>query len=825
MGIFLTTLLQANTGWRPDVLSFLAGLLVGVGLTVLFYRALPRLLQLRDQSVSRVRETQLWVRAGVEQRFQAETAGYVQRYHLGGQWAELASIYIEPRLLGPAEELSPNDPPGIAARHLMTLWPELAMRVPMPPLPSLSVRRLLLNGRRVLISAPAGTGKTTLLAYCAHLCATAESSGPYTFLLPVIPIFVHLGELDVEDEQEDPAAVLAAALQRRAGPLTAPGLANLVQQKLAAGHALLLLDGWDERRPEQFPLDWLRRLLELYPDNRVIIASPLRHYGPLLDLDFVLSTILPWRAGQATQLKDAWAAAHNNPRTLRPHHFWRPGATPLETTLTLWQQTGYPAGDAPIDLLPENSLRLYEPLLEIWLESDERVLRPVARALWESMALALLVDEKTYLTRPEVESLAEAILMAQEAEPRLVQALWRQLQHCPLFVHWPAGRVAFRNPLWRDYLAASYMAREEEHNRIAAHVHDPFWADVVRFYVACKGESGLAEQILDPRTGDPLRENLFQATSWLPEVAAPGEWQRQTLIQLGQLIVKSGVPQVLRQRAVAALSLTGAPGVMALLRQLMQRSEPQLRQAAALALANQPIEVALPALEKLLADGDVTVRMMAVYALAWLGDPAAERPVLLALIDRDAQLRQAVAAALALNGGESWQVLREATEYDELAVRRSAVQGLSLLDDYWAVELLEKISLEDPEWAVKSAANAALESIAERNQPNPWQPQQAGDLHWLVDWAVRRQRAVPAGHAAIPMLLELLEQAQTPDTRRAAAYSLAQVQIPPAERAQVEEKLKQAWMDGDPTVQNAAFAAWASLRRAYAPVPAGVLVS
>ena len=64
------------TGWRLDWPSLIAGLLLGAALLLLFYRFRPRLREIRDSSVSRVQETQAWVRAGAEKRFQAETARY-----------------------------------------------------------------------------------------------------------------------------------------------------------------------------------------------------------------------------------------------------------------------------------------------------------------------------------------------------------------------------------------------------------------------------------------------------------------------------------------------------------------------------------------------------------------------------------------------------------------------------------------------------------------------------------------------------------------------------------------------------------------------------
>ena len=830
-------LLQSGSGWRLDLISLFIGLILGAALAIGLYRVLPRLLQLRDQSVSRVRETQTWVRAGVEKRFQVETAAYVQSFHLGNQWAELSQIFVFPLLLAAPDEIEPGQPPDLGARPLARAWPALAGQVAGPPLPAMSVRGLLLNGRRVILAGEAGAGKTTLLAYCAYLCAMAADSGPYTFLLPVMPVFVHLAELDfaAAPPEEDPAGVLARALQLRSGPLTAPGVAALLHQKLAAGQVLLLLDGGDEVPAGRFPLAWLGQLLAQYPALQVVVATGTTGYGPLLALDFTLSGLLPWRAGQAVTLGALWTEALACPRPPQLRHYWHPGRDALTSTAQLWGQlldTGAVEaadGEAGLaDQFPaglERQGELLAALLRHHLPREDKLptwFHETTQTLWQALAWQLHEHGWTALSPPQVEALAAEILAPFGPDTRLMGALTRTLRDNPLFVNWADGRVGLRSPVWRDFLAAAHLAQAELHQLAVDHVHDPAWAGVLRFYVGRVGEQGLARWLLEKDRQDPYQNRLFQLASWLPEVADPGAWRRQALIQLGQIIVNGQVPLALRFRAVAALAVSGEPGVLALLRQLMQRTEPELRQAAAIAWSRQDAGVAVPALEKLLADGDVAVRLMAVYALAWLSDPAGEKPLLLTLLGKDAAMSAAVAVGLARNGEEGWQILREAAIDAALPVRRAAIQGLAGLEVYWAVALLEQLALEDDEWAVKSAASVALEAMAARSRPLPWQPRQAGDLPWLVSWAVRQEVVLPAGAEAVPDLLALLTDETEPALAVVAALSLGQVQIPAGVLADVRRALTALVIRGHNTLlRDAAYATLAQLQRAHGHLESG----
>ena len=810
-----------TAAWRLDLASLALGLVLGLLLAFAFSRLLPHLQRLREQSVSRVQETQAWVRAGVEQRFQVETAEYVADHHLGKPWATLEEIFVLPRPLAPPTAPAPSDLEDVVTEQFTRLWPETAAGVGVPAPAGASMRRLLLNGRRVILSAPAGTGKTTLLATCAHLCAEASDPGPYTFLLPVMPVFVHLAELDLTTEatNENPAAALGEALQQRAGSLTATGVGNLLQEKLAAGNVLLLLDGWDELSPEQqaAPAAWLGRLLAQHASIRVIVAAGPRGYGQLLDLGFVLSGLQPWRAGQAEELGALWAEVFGWSQAPNRNRYWRPGQTPFVTTHTLWQlQKG--------DERPAEDLRHDSDLLEAALEDrlpqnegETPWLREAARRLWRELAFRLLAEEKLSLSLNEVNSSTKKVLAALSKETRHVAILRKTLVSSGLFIQWSDRSISFLSPLWRDFLAADLLAAEGRRQTVVDHLNDGRWRTAIRFYTAKAGADQIAEPLLDPGRVDVFREGLFQVASWLPEAEVGGEWRRQALVQLGQLVVRSNAPQTIRMRAVAAIAQSGEQGAATLIKQLLQRSEPEIRQMAVAALTCFDGEEMMPLFERMLTDSSADVRAATVHALGWQNHPVGEKHLLMALIGRDEEMSRAAAEELALNGGEGWEILKEAAVDEEVRVRRTATHGLMMLDEYWAVALLEKMEVEDDEWAVQSAARMAAEKIAARNREEPWQRAQAADLRWLIQWATKREKSVPAGALAIETLCQVLRDAEEPDVRRAAAATLAVVQLPPAYKSTVKEALRSRFRDeARGPVQEAIFASLAQFHRAEA---------
>ena len=809
--------------------SLLMGLVLGILLTAAFFYWLPTLRLWRSRAVGRLRQTLAWFRSGVEVRYQAETAEYLSRYHLGGQWAELADIMTHPRLLAIPTDIDPHALTDWRASQLAQVWPELANKVAMPPMPGATLDSLLRNGQRVLICAPPGGGKTSLLAYAAHHYATASDQ-------PLLPAYVHLAELDfssyapAEPDQPakpiDPLTPLLTVLQRYTSTLTNPGLKDLFQRKLKAGQALLLLDGWDELPAgmRSLCLTWLHQLVENYPNGRLFMAVGMTGYGRLLDLGFVRTQILPWRQREVEAFTAGWARALNN-NPIRPDRFWRPGQTPLQTSLRFWLVTI--GGQTDASQKPRRQADLMAQALSLLVKLPESSKEPVEQVraayneYWQRIAYFLLNEDRLILTKEEAARLATETAVHHQLKD-LPGRLPKSLEQCAIFLPVKGGGVRFRNLVWRDYLAAAYLARQvepEEAEAIAqAALENSRRRGVLVYFIAQPEIStttiaALANGLLQSPDRTPTRENLFQVAAWLPElVEAKGEWQRQVLVLLGQIIRQTSFPQLLRQRAMAALMQTGETGVFTFATQLLERSDPFLREVGLMGLSHlglqRPQEV-VRRLTEHLEDGAASVRLAAVQALAWLPHPLSERPLLTALINGDDEMSRAAAEGMVLRGADGLEILREALEDEALHVRRAAIYGLLAADDNRLIPWLEKVEKEDKEWLVRSAATEAIETLRQK-QKMAWAQADLSKQRWLVDYAAHDGRAVPVGAAALPFLVQVLAEATHPDLRMAAAVSIG---LLPAH--DVVPALETAVRDSQQQVSEAAFSTLCTVRRAY----------
>lgn len=126
------------------------------------------------------------------------------------------------------------------------------------------------------------------------------------------------------------------------------------------------------------------------------------------------------------------------------------------------------------------------------------------------------------------------------------------------------------------------------------------------------------------------------------------------------------------------------PKVVSALTRALQDEAPEVRGAAALALADLDATEALPALLVAADDDAFLVRQLAITALGEIGDPRAQQRVLRALEDPRPEVRfQAIVAypRIAGEGDEVWRALGDALRDEDAHVRGRAAEACAELAD------------------------------------------------------------------------------------------------------------------------------------------------
>lgn len=165
--------------------------------------------------------------------------------------------------------------------------------------------------------------------------------------------------------------------------------------------------------------------------------------------------------------------------------------------------------------------------------------------------------------------------------------------------------------------------------------------------------------------------------------------------------------------ALEAIAQIGTEAAIPALIRGLQSFHRDVRQGAAYYLAEMQPEAAVEALITSLNDLDDSVRAKAAEALGAIGDARAVPALAEAMDDPLARVRQAVAKALgALGDPIAVHALAEALEDSDQAVRQAAANALGRIGDPSAVPGLSE-ALDDPEAQVRAQAAGALGQIGD----------------------------------------------------------------------------------------------------------------
>ncbi len=813
--------------WRFDLWSALIGAGLAILVVVLLYRSRAALAggwQRVGDAVAGVRGR---FSAGLEDRYRQHLAAACRRVRLLGLEAALEEVYVVPRLLvpppSPTEQLTEDlglDDDAVRERRRRAAIHQRERRWPLA--------KVLRAARHVVVTGPAGAGKTTMLAYLALTFARRQAAERLGVDGDFLPLFVSLGKLAHRLSPDEtggkqgqqaagPAELLleqVAADHRRLGRRV---VADLCRARLAAGRCLVLLDGLDEVPADKRArlAQWVAELAAAHPDNRYVVASGPCDHTVLLQAGFVGTTLSGFDDARIREYVENWSRATADAslaglqEAIAAHRAWaRWAAHPL--TLAFLVRVYGRDGE-----LPPDRAALYGRVVELALDAVDQSRLPTeeGRAVLGRLALHMQEGDQIAVSRAEAEALvAEAL--SPPAEPdearggqeKKARAWLKALADGSRLLVWRDGdELAFAHRSLRDYLAAWQIAETGNERLLLAHVFDLRWREVIRFYGQLRPVDGVVAALLSGKES-VLHQGLFLAAGCLADAREAHEKTRQTVLaRLGRVFLQAGQPLPVRIEAARALTRMDDKGVAYLFAQALRQPEAELRQAAVWGVAWLGERRALDALKAALDDGDWRVRAAAAQALGLFRGSRVVEWLAGALMDEDDDVRRAAAESLALMGEEAHSILREAVEDEDFLLRRAAIYGLGRIGGPEIESLFDSIRRDDKQWYVRSAAEEILSRLTGHGgELAARRPQDEG---WLLAWAAEVGRSLGSVQQAERALVEALRDEQWA-IRVAAAETLGVLGGPAA-----VELLSLAVGDGDEFVREAAFVALKEISR------------
>ncbi len=766
-----------------DRLSFWLGF-IGGSLFWLLVQRLWKGLPFIRQTIKQINEANRRKRmSGIETALRQDALRRAQRSHIAASLFSLDEILIKPHLLAAPPQTDPQNPVAIERFNSRVVpflpeFPEFAVRFGNP---RLSLFEALQGGNHLAIIGHAGSGKSTALAYLVSAIARQdEHAGKWGEHLPV---YLHVCDIEFQNyNKKELLEPIIKAISSTAPVTTLPQLPGFIRNTFSEGRIIFVLDGLDEISKDQYLLleSFLKEITSAYPSIRFVVAASSQYINGLNRLGFEPFVLSGWTKSEIAEFINRWGVLWNNLigvaasqqqkieildnllvtnwLSFDPLYY-----TPLQWTLKVWGafagdlegEEEYAAVSACLNRLCQNRIPL-------------RVMGVLANAivLQGSPDIDYSDAEKNLsnyrLNKTEEEKLNEEAISSTPTSPsketgtKTITSGGRILSillETGILTEHRGDRIRFSSPVWTGFLAVFQTQSSEifPPTRFYSSIEEEYFHYLTIFQPGNWLENYLQED------HPPFYTNTINALRWIKDTPSNHTSRSLVMRKSIPLIQNDSLPQSVRTRVLAGSVTSNDPALGLFFKQLLSHASASLRSLAAIGCGAIQESKTIASLIPLLNDPSPEVRYSSCFALACFDNPEAEKAIIDCIHFAEESLRLAAAEALALDSHKGHKKLKDLITSEDLLVRRSAVFGLSLIDEEWVIELLEKIAVEDSQWVVRNAAGQALEN---RQKGNPYIPQpqkEPADTAWLISFAAKRGTGISKGDSALPLLLEALK--------------------------------------------------------------------
>lgn len=773
-----------------DHISFWIGVITGALGLWLASKARPTLPKVWKNLRTNSKYARKSLISNYEEQHRQDTLRYVQRLHLSCPLFSLDEILVEPQLMPPPLRVDPDGDgrqPDILELTIPYLpdWPEIYSRYSNN---SFSLAEALSAGANLILIGNPGSGKTFTLAHL--ICQIVRRDQGIGDLKNYLPVFVHISDLLPGDRITDQSMEhILQAVRSYANTLSLNRHEELLREAFKNGRALLLLDGWDEvpQSIHKEVIALLDDLFKSYPLSRIVISSTPENISGLTAFGLIPIAMAAWDERQYFKFIRKWAKAwlrfiepsiEDNEGRIDPRllNAWlladKPILSPFDATLKVWAAfAGDTLGPDYVDAIEAYILRITEQMPNIRSGLEDFALQMIASqniALNLKRARGLKVEYQSTETDREkdhqvIESLGN---VRRSGSFKHLPGALPNLLESGLLVGHLQDRLSFSHHLITAYLASASLANAPISHFLS---NQEDWTGktlTISFLINSRDMSPEVSELLHAND-DLLLRNPLKMGRWLSYSSKSATWRTETMRFIADQVQREDIPLGLRARLISALLISNDQAVGVLLGQLSHTSNKDLRRIAALGLGYLLDSGSLNRLGELLEDPDPSIYRSACIALVRIGSKQAFEYLGTALLNGGEDLQRSTSEALALNSADGHEILKEASQMEDLMVRRSSVHGLMQIKKPWAREILEMLTVDDQEWVVRAAATQALEEaqITSLNIPVPLLP--LHETPWLISYAGERGMGIAPGKPAHNLLIAVLDDG-SPDQQLAA---------------------------------------------------------
>jgi len=760
-----------------DLNSFLAGAIIIAVLVVLYFVFRKKVKSILGRASSGFINFRNSLSISSDSDYIKIAYRYAQSLHVASEYFPLESILVPSKCISPPPAIQPE----VKALDPSLIQQSLGYDPALPELmseffgPNFTLLEALSGNTNICLVGFPGSGKTTAIAEC--IITLAKGGAPGSETPAKIPFYVKAHHLLAQFPGSDIPELILSAIQANKIFLTAPNFARYFTSTLNAGAAILFIDDIDllTYADTNRIANFINALCQKLPTLQVVVTASPTCMGNLIKAPLSFLSIKPW--GNAEKYLFLEKLSRHLPSSLSEQQSAGTDSIPIRNSMlvvsdrfltplefTLKSLAAY-AGD----ILGSSSLQSVESFLKRSLSS---ISKEALRTL-ETIALHALEQQKSSFSRKDINIWLSSVLgdSYQELSDEKIAPLNPVIQTAldtNILQKASSDEFFFYYPTFGGYLASRALTRSGA-DSVAIILSHPDWSllhETMRFFPAFNDVQPFFKFVQEDNT--LLKERFNRASLWLVNV----ETNSSTELNLLKILtreIQSNSNYMIKVRLVTALSKSLNKDIKGIFQHLLKSTDTDTRRAAAIGSGLIQDLSAVPYLIQQLND-TFPASTCACYSLGRIGSPRSLEAIAEGLLHGNELLRRAAAESLAQNRSEGHPALREGILMDDLLVRYAVVHGLSLIPEDWAIEILDKMRIDEDEWVVRDLAQQVFEI---HESGSPYIPKHLPPPHltaWLDKFAHKHGLRKPNAENALDTLLIVLESGSAEEKQAALSY-------------------------------------------------------
>jgi len=689
---------------------------------------------------------------------------YAQGLHTLSGLFPLDQLSVTPRFIAPPPTLYPGEENLDPSLVLQTLGydPYLPVLAAEYNASTIKLSEALSKNASICLVGYPGSGKTTAIADCISSLISTFSQD--TGDIKRIPFYTKAHYILAQFPGSELLEIILAAIQCDQSFNAIPGFPKFLTSAINSGQAVLFIDDLEllNYKDTNRIANFLTAVYKTIPSLQLVATATPSCLGYLSKTPLELISIAPWnnkakyaylkRFSRAWTNLDETGSGITIDKSDIQHSMLVESdqfSTTLEFTLKTWAAyAGDIRGSAAFQAIDVYLRRCFPSNTQASLN------------ILETIALHSLDLEISSFTRKDIRSWfsnEKSSVISETSDDKIGQLTpVLQAAHNYGILHRDgADGFYISSPTIGGYLAAKGIRRLKK-ERILNIIAQPDWSlkhETMRFISVFNP----IESILPVIKADQsfMKEKLIQSVCWLAHTKHDSPPEIDLLKTITREI-HTNPSYLIKLRLVTALVKSGNPNTKNIVQHLIKSKDLDTRRAVALGAGLDHDISSVPQLISQLND-TFPASTAACYALGRIASPRSLEAIADGLLHGTELLRRASAESLAQNRSEGHPALRDGASREDLLVRYAVVHGLSLINESWALEILDKLRIDEDEWIVRDLAQHVYEILLNGSPYIPENKPSPSVVPWLKSFASKQDLPEPTPETALEVLLTALE--------------------------------------------------------------------